>query len=147
MRLIGWGALWGLGLFLVPFTAISAVGLVHEPMSVGYLIFALPVVGAAGALTGALSGALAAVIAPLARKGAPTHMRLVACAVLYFFALTLATTVLFLIFVPADARPGQAPAVPIATLIATGLSTWGFGRERRRALRSTTRSTPRPAHQ
>jgi hypothetical protein len=127
--------------------AISTVGLVHEPMSVGYLIFALPVVGAAGAVSGALSGALAAVIAPLARKGASTHARLVMCAVLYFCALTLAATVLFLIFVPADARPGQAPAVPVATLVATGLAIWGFVRERRRTLHSANRSTPSPAHQ
>lgn len=145
MRLIGWGALWGLGVFLVPFVAFAAIGLVHEPQAVGYLLSSLPVVGAAGAVTGVLGGALAAAIAPLTRTGASTPARLTLCAVLYCVALTIAVAALFVIAVPADARPGQAPVVPIVCLIGTGLATWGFSRERRRARRITLTPPPPPA--
>lgn len=136
MRLIGWGTLWGLGVFLVPFVTIAAIGLIHEPQSVVYLVSSLPVVGAAGAVTGVLGGALAAALAPLARTGASTPARLALCAVLYCVALTIAVAALFMIAVPADARPGQAPVVPIVSLIGTALATSGFAQGRRRARRA-----------
>lgn len=133
MRLIGWGTLWGLGLFAVPFTAVSAVGLLFSPGSVIYFVLSLPVVVITGGAAGALGGALAAALAPFGRRGAVLARALGWCAAAYFVVLTVASAVLFLLLVPAGARPGQAPAVPVVTLIATGLATWGLALERRRA--------------
>lgn len=145
MRLTGWGALWGLGLFLVPFTAISAVGVLFNPASIGYLVFALPVVAVAGATTGALGGGLASVTALILRNDRPSRRTLTRRAIVYLVVMTIAVTALFLLFVPADARPGQAPAIPVVVLSATGLATWGFARDRRRAMRAESTWTPHAA--
>lgn len=144
MRLIGWGALWGLSLFIAPFLAISASGILFNPSSIGYLLFALPVVAVAGVTVGALGGALAAAIAPLARKG-PAARALTRCAVLYLLALAAAAAVLVLLFVPAEVRTSFAALVPVVAVIGTALATWGLDRDRRRHLRAGRVQAPTPA--
>ncbi|WP_282944815.1 hypothetical protein [Cellulomonas endometrii] len=145
MRLIGWGALWGFGLFTAPFLGISAIGLIFNPTSVGYLLFAVPVVAISGATAGALGGALTAAIAPLARTGQSTGTALARCVVVYFLSLTIAVTVPFLLFVPEELMLGLALLIPVVVLIATGLATWGFALDRRRAIRAGTVWTPGPS--
>jgi hypothetical protein len=125
--------------------AVSAIGLLFSPGSVIYAVIALPVVIVTGGTAGALGGALAAAFAPLARRTTASAGTLAWCAVAYFVMLTAAFAVLFLLLVPADARPGQAPAVPLVTLIATGLATWGLVLERRRAARPAQAWVPAPS--
>lgn len=136
MRLIGWGALFGLGLFTVPFMAVSMIGLLFSPASAGYLLFSLPVVMASGAVVGTACGALAAAIAPLARKSTSLTRTLLQCSALYAVALSVAATILVLVFVPADWVLTTVSVVVVVIVLATGLSTWGFLVERRRAIRA-----------
>ncbi|HYQ76329.1 hypothetical protein [Cellulomonas sp.] len=140
MRLIGWGAIWGAGLFLVPYLAVSALGVLVNPAGAGYLLFSLPVVVVtgvpAGATAGALGGALAAAVAPLARRGATAVPALAGSAAAYFAALTPAVVVGVLLLAPAYARLELAALSPVVTLGATGLATWGLAQERRRAARA-----------
>jgi hypothetical protein len=124
--------------------AISAVGVIFNPTSLGYLLFALPVVAVSGATAGALGGALAAAIAPLARRGQSVGRALTRCAVVYFLSLTIAVAVPFLLLVPEDLRLGLAVLIPVAGVMATGLATWGFSLDRRRAIRAGTVSTLGP---
>lgn len=144
MRLIGWGAIWGTGVFLVPFLAVSALGVLFNPVGAGYLLFSLPVVAVAGATAGVLGGALAAAVAPLARRGAAAGPSLAGSAAAYFAVLTPAVVVGVLLFAPAYARIELAVVSPLVTLGATGLATWGLARERRRAAHAAVLPVPPP---
>lgn len=135
MRLVGWGALWGTGLFVLPFLAVAALGSLADPIGAGYVVFSLPIVVIVGAVSGTIGGALAAAIAPLARRGPTPGPALARCAVLYFGALAVVAVVALLALPPADAG-AWAVVLPVPLLVATALATWGFATARRRARRA-----------
>ncbi|HEY0118297.1 MAG TPA: hypothetical protein VGC04_05935 [Cellulomonas sp.] len=133
MRLVGWGVLCGFVAFMLPYTATTAVGLAHEPAAFGYVLFSAPVVAGAGVLVGAFGGLLAAGIAPLARRGRSTAVAQVLCTALHLVAVTGVLIGVLVLVVDVQARPGAAPAVVLAVLVATALAACAFTLERRRA--------------
>ncbi|MFB9954118.1 hypothetical protein [Cellulomonas denverensis] len=116
--------------------AVSLIGLLFSPESAGYLLFSLPVAMASGAVAGTACGALAAAIAPFARKSTSLTRALLQCSALYAVALSVAATILVVVFVSADWVLTTVSVVVVVIVLATGLAIWGFALEWRRARRA-----------
>jgi len=127
----------------MPFLAVSVLGILFNPEGAGFLLFSLPVVAVSGAGVGAICGALAAAVVPISRKANAMGPALALGATVYFVTLTIVAAVLFLALVPADFRP-WAIFIPLLTLIATGLATWGFAVDRRRITPAPNNWVPNP---
>ncbi len=133
MRLVGWGALCGFVVLMLPYSVTTAIGVAHEPASFGYVLFSAPVVAGAGVLIGAFGGLLAAGIAPLARLGRSTAVALVLCTASYLVAFTGALVGAFVLVVDIRARAGEAPGLALVAVVATALAGCALTRERHRA--------------